>query len=128
MDKMIDAPETLSFESDHAVFRLTGEYTFEKTVDLVDEAIAHCKKNEVPKLLVNLLGVTGFPSPTTVQRYLFATKWAATAVGHVTVAVVAPAELIDPDRIGVTISRNRGMEAQVFTDEAEGIAWLRSPS
>jgi hypothetical protein len=121
---MLKPPEMLSLENDFAALRLTGKYTFEKTVDLIDEAISYCKANGLPKLLVDVTEVTGFPPPTTAQRFQFATQWAASAAGRVIVAIVAPFELIDPDRIGVTIGMNRGLQNQVFTDEAEAAAWL----
>jgi hypothetical protein len=33
--------------------------------------------------------------------------------------------LIDPARFGVTLARNRGLMLDVFTSEAEALAWLR---
>jgi hypothetical protein len=116
----------LSLENDYAAFRLTGQYTLEKAVDLVNEAISYCKENDFDRLLVNVTDVTGFPSPTTTERFQFATQWALTAAGRVILAMVAPLELIDPERIGVTMGTNRGLRSEVFTDETEAIAWLCS--
>jgi hypothetical protein len=124
---MLSAPENLSLENNYAEFRLTGQFTLKKTVDLVDEAISYCKANDIGRLLVNLTQVTGFPSPTTTQRFHFATKWASAAAGRVTVAMVAPIELIDTEHIGVTIGMNRGLQSEVFTDETEALTWLLSP-
>jgi hypothetical protein len=52
-----------------------------------------------------------------------ATEWASIARG-LRLAVVARAELIDPERFGITVARNRGLSANVFTSEAEAIDWL----
>ena len=40
------------------------------------------------------------------------------------VALVARPELIDPQKIGVLMFQNRGGNGDVFTNEADAIAWL----
>ena len=32
--------------------------------------------------------------------------------------------MLDPDRFGITVARNRGLFANVFTSETEALAWL----
>jgi hypothetical protein len=41
-------------------------------------------------------------------------------------AVVARPEMIDPHQFGVTVAANRGLVSNIFTAEAEAIAWLAS--
>jgi hypothetical protein len=38
--------------------------------------------------------------------------------------MVARAELIDPQKFGVTVSANRGLVSNIFTTEGEALAWL----
>ena len=123
---MSEIPKFLSLEDDHAAYRLLGEYSFDATVDMIDEAIAYCKANDIRGLLVDITGVIGFPPPSMMQRFQFATQWSATAAGRVCLCVIAPPEMIDDDRIGVTMATNRGLQSAVFTDESEAIQWLRS--
>ena len=53
-----------------------------------------------------------------------ATKWAQTAGAALRVALVARPELIDPQKIGVLMMQNRGGNGDVFTNEADALAWL----
>jgi hypothetical protein len=39
-------------------------------------------------------------------------------------AVLGSEEIIDPQRFGESVARNRGMESKVTTDPAEAAAWL----
>ena len=41
------------------------------------------------------------------------------------VAIVAPPEMIDPEKIGVTVATNIGFVSEVFTSEEEALTWLR---
>jgi hypothetical protein len=38
--------------------------------------------------------------------------------------LVVNQEMIDPDRFGVTVAMNRGLNGNVFSTEEEAIAWL----
>jgi len=118
------APEFLSLEGNYASYRLSGRFTFDQTVALIDEALIFCCDNGIHNLLVDITAVTGFPPPTTIQRFTFATRWAKTAGGRVTLSMLAPSEMIDPDRIGVTMANNRGLQSNVFTAEPDAVSWL----
>ena len=75
-------------------------------------------------ILVNTTGLTGFTPPSVFARYGMSTKWAQTAGSTLRVAMVARMELIDPQKIGVLMLQNRGGVGDVFTNEAEALAWL----
>lgn len=77
-------------------------------------------------LLVDITGMTGFPPPSTTERFVFATRWAATAGGKVIASFLSRPELIDPEKIGMTMANNRGLRANVFTEEFDAVAWLLS--
>ena len=117
-------PESFTLEEDHAVYRPQGDYTFDETVEIVDKALAYCRENEIRRLLVNIREVTGFPPPTTLERFAFATKWAATAGPYVRMSMVCRRELIDSEKIGVTMALNRGLRCEVFIAEPEARSWL----
>jgi hypothetical protein len=117
-------PEYFSVENGYAAFRPKGQFTFNQAVKAVDEAVAFCRDNKIRGLLVDITGMAGFPPPNTSERFQFATQWASTAGGSVILSIVSPPEMIDYEKIGITIARNRGLAAEVFTMEPDAIDWL----
>ena len=109
---------------DCAYFRPAGKLTLEEAVELVDETIAYARGQRIPKLLFNARGLTGFRSPSLPERYFAARRFADTSQSQVQVAMVILAEMIDPQKFGVTVARNSGMEADVFSQEPEALDWL----
>jgi hypothetical protein len=107
-------------------YRPTGTVTFERAVELVTNAMVSARNRGCTDLLVNVCGLTGFDPPTTFARYELAARWAESAGGKLRVAMVAPAALIDPEKIGVLMAQNRGVAGDVFTTEVAAIAWLDS--
>ena len=93
---------------------------------MLASAIAFAREQNVPKLLAVTTGLSGFAPPNTVERYEFASQFAAVAAGAVRLALVAKPEMIDPETFGVTVANNRGLISKVFTSEADALAWLRS--
>jgi hypothetical protein len=107
-----------------ARFHPVGRLTLEEAVELLDQTIACVRDRRIPKLLFNAKGLIGFRSPSLPERYFFSRQWATTSRGLVQVAMVVRAELIDPQKFGVTVARNSGMNADVFPEEAEALVWL----
>jgi hypothetical protein len=112
---------------DCAYYRPVGKVKLDEAVELVDQAIAYARDQRIPKLCVNAAGLTGFPSPSLPERYFLARKFAATAQGAVQMAIVIRPEMIDPERFGIIVARNAGMNADVFTNERDALAWLNGP-
>jgi len=94
---------------------------------LADRAVVFAREHGIPKLLVNAKGLTGFPSPSLPERYFIIRKFVAIAQGKVQLAFVIPLEIMDPERFGIVVARNAGMNAEVFTNEPEALAWLLKP-
>jgi hypothetical protein len=107
-------------------YRPTGNVTFERAVDMVAEGMRHARTLGLHDLLVNTTGFTGFPPPSVFARHALAVKWAESAGSALIVALVARAELIDPEKIGVLMAQNRGASGDVFQTEAAALAWLDS--
>jgi len=112
---------------DCAYFRPVGKLTLEEAVELVDETIKYVCEQRIPKLLLNGRQLQGFRSPSLPQRYFTSRRWAATAQGRLQLAVVIRAQYIDPQKFGVLVARNSGLNADVFVEEPEALAWLLSP-
>ena len=107
-------------------YRPLRHATFEQAVDLVAEAMVFARESNCVDLLVSVYGFIGLQPPTVFARYDLAVKWARSAGSKLRVAMVTPAELIDPEKIGVLMAQNRGVTGDVFTSEAAAIAWLDS--
>ena len=90
--------------SDRGFFRPVGTVTFDQAVELVASAMVTARNRGCVDLLVNVCGLTGFPPPTIFARYGLAVRWAESAGGRLRVAMVAPASIIDPEKIGLRIA------------------------
>jgi hypothetical protein len=111
-----------------AYYRPTGEVTLAQATQLCDQAIAFARERRVPKLFINAQGLSGFPSPTLPERYFIARQLAETARARVQLALVVPQEMIDPEKFGIMVARNVGMNADVFSQEGEALDWLLGPA
>ncbi|MDB6129400.1 MAG: hypothetical protein JWM04_507 [Verrucomicrobiales bacterium] len=109
---------------EHAAFRPRGETTLAEGVKLISEAITVTREAKIRKLLVNTSELTGFPTPTVTDRYLFVHAWAKAAQGAVRIAMVAREEMIDPQKFGVMVAANIGLTTEVFTNENGAFEWL----
>lgn len=119
-------PDNFEIAEEHAAFRPTGQVTIEQAIQLVADGIASAKQRGICKLMVNICGLTGFESPPIGLRYFFVREWAQIACGTMCIAMVAPQEIIDPQKFGITAAANAGLTANVFTSEQEAFDWLQS--
>ena len=119
-------PTQIELSGGRAFFRPSGLASLHGAVSLVKDAINHVRDEQIDELLVNLRGLNGFRSPSVGERYFFIQQWGIAARGRVCVAVVARAELIDPNKFGVLVAANRGFDADIFESEGDAIAWLNS--
>lgn len=108
----------------HSRFSPVGEVTLAEAVQAVSQAIAYARENQIPRLLIDITQLTGFPSPSLADRYFFIREWASQALGCVRVSMVVREEMIEPEKFGVTVAYNLGFIADVFPSEAEAIGWL----
>ena len=105
-------------------YRPAGEVNFEQAVDMVAQAMRHARALGLADLLADTTRLTGFPPPSVFARYAMATKWAENTGPSLRVAMVARAEVVDPQKIGVLMMQNRGGNGDVFTNETDALAWL----
>ena len=105
-------------------FRPIAVVTFPQAVAMVAEAMRHARSLDLTELLVNTSGLTGFASPDVFARYEMVGQWVPSAGAVLKVAMVCRPEIIDPQKIGVVMAQNRGVAAEVFTNESAAIAWL----
>ena len=111
-----------------AFYRPEGWAKLEPMTQALVEAISFCAEQRIPKLFANISAVEGFPSPTLAERYFIARRLAAAGRNLVQLSLVVRPEMIDPEKFGITVARNSGMNADVFPAEPEALAWLLGPS
>jgi hypothetical protein len=124
----LDELDGFILEGGRAVYRPVGSVSFDEAIALVRAAIATARSNQARNLLVDTTALTGFPVPSTFQRFLAVVEWAEEASGSVRLAMVARPEMIDPQKFGVTVAANRFLVSNIFPTEAEARAWLEASS
>jgi hypothetical protein len=107
-------------------YRPSARVSFEQAVEMVAGAMREARALGLVDLLVNTKGLVGFSQPSIFARYNLAVEWARNSGSNLRVALVARPEVIDPQKIGVLMAQNRGVAGDVFTNEAEALAWLDS--
>lgn len=107
-------------------YRPSARVSFEQAVEMVAGIMRDARTLGLTDLLVNTKGLVGFGHPTIFARHNLAVEWARSAGPSLRVALVARSEIIDPQKIGVLMAQNRGVTGDIFTNEAEALAWLDS--
>lgn len=120
----MDELDGFVMEMGRGLYRPVGSVSLDEAVAWVRAAIAVARSNQARDLLVDTTALTGFPSPDTFQRFLAVVGWAEEARGGLRLAMVARAEMIDPEKFGVTVAANRGLVSNIFTTEVEAREWL----
>jgi hypothetical protein len=120
----MNAPEFFEQIGTRGFYRPIAIVSFEQAIEMVAQAMRYARERGLVDLLANTNGLTGYPQPSTFARYSLAMKWAEVAGGALRVALIARPEIIDPQRIGVLMAQNRGVNGDVFTNESDALAWL----
>ena len=121
----MNAAELIQVIGDCAFCRPVGTMTLEAAVFMVEQAIQFARGRKLPKLFFNAERLTGFSSPSLPERYFLSRRFAAAAAGQVQMALVVRREMIDPEKFGILVARNAGMNADVFDNEPEALLWLQ---
>lgn len=105
-------------------YRPVARATLEKCFEMMAMATLEARRRGLKDLLVNTTGFTGYEIPTVFDRYDWATRLAADAGSALRVATVVRSDVFDPQKIGAVMAQNRGAFADIFTSEADALAWL----
>src|SRR5262249_25112342 len=108
----------------YAVYRPVGDVPLQVAAADVTQAIELCHQHQVKRFLIDATALTGFASPSMVEQFEIAAQWAMAARGAIQIAPVLRPDMIDPQRFGPTVARNRGLQFDTFASEAEALAWL----
>ena len=105
-------------------YRPCGTASAGQLADMITAALEAACADGARDALVNVVGMTGFESPGPAFRRWAVRRWAATVRGRLRVAVVARREHISPDKPGLLVAAEETLDANIFENEAEAIAWL----
>jgi hypothetical protein len=120
----VKPPEHLVFTDQCAYYRPVGQMTLMKAGLMLAEAIGCASAEHAQRLCISLLEVQGLESPSILERYSFARKFARAAKPGLRVAVVCPSHWILADKWGVVVARTHGLHSNVFDNEEDAVAWL----
>lgn len=121
---MPDLPEFQVFP-DRVECRVVANCSLQEAFQLITAVINHAREQDYQRLLLDITGLTGFAPPSLGQRFFFFEEWSRAARARVRVAFVAPAEMIDPRKFGITVAANNNFTAEAFTAAEPALAWLR---
>src|SRR6186997_1204522 len=111
------APAGFEVIGRRAFYRPQGIVTLEEGLALLTAATEYAHSLGLRELLLNAVGLTGYQQPSILDRYEFISTLASIAAGSQRIALVIPAEVIDPQRFGTLVAGNRGLESNVFASE-----------
>lgn len=104
-----------------------GEFEVKSMEAAFLESFELASKNNLSLILVNGFDLFGKP-PTTLERFNLG-EYVADLCRQfkipIWIALAAHIPIVDHERFGETVARNRGANGKVFTDLEEAKAWLK---
>jgi hypothetical protein len=107
-------------------YRPSGYMSAGQLADLITVALRAVRAVGFHDVVVNITAITGFESPGPAYRRWVARRWAATVEGTLRVVVVAQPEHICPEKTGLLVAAEEGLDAYICTAETEAIDWLNA--
>lgn len=104
--------------------RVSGNQSFARAVDEVDEGLRQALASGARRVLVDVRGLSGFSRPDVTARLGMIRRWAATAQGRLKMAMISPRELNDGERFDVVFAHSLGFDGDVFENEEDARRWL----
>jgi len=107
-------------------YRPSGSASDGQLADFITEFLRYARNEGLRDVLINISAMTGFRSPGPAYRRWVAARWAEAAAGMLAVAVVARPEHICPEKTGLLVAAEKGLDAHICDAEPEAIAWLET--
>ena len=109
--------------------RAKGVYSFEDGCWMIHEVVEESIQRGASRVLVDCMLIVG--SPTMADRYALAEflaqeVFACIIAGKIVprLAVLGREPLVDPNRLGELVARNRGVQTKVLEEMEEAERWL----
>ncbi len=113
---------TFDDREDYLLARYAGSADHTELVELVRRLLEESTRLERNRVLVDMTSSRGEVSVT--ERYRIATLMSERWDRAIRIALVVREDQILEDRFWVTVTRNHGLDTNVFRDEDEAIEWL----
>jgi hypothetical protein len=123
----MNPPEYFHMAINHASYRPLGQVSLQEIISLIGTAITYSCEQQIRRLFIDTRQVTGINSLTIFERYTFSEGLALCASSYIKVVLVIKPYLIHPERFGITVARNRGLNINVMASESEALDWLLDP-
>ena len=124
----LERPAHFEIDANYAWFRPVGDIPLADAIDLVGKALGFAAAQGATRILVVTTGWKGIGVPSLADRYFMVENFVSVGAASLKIAMVVSPEVIDPEKFGITVARNRGLKANVFTDEDDARAWLLAGS
>lgn len=105
---------------------LGGPFQAAKLEEVIGSVVQAVSRKGANRLLLNTLAMTG-PGPSFMERYKVGISMLPLPKG-VRVANLVKPEWIDPEKFGLRVAQNRGIDADIFSDLDQALAWLLGKS
>jgi hypothetical protein len=123
----MNAPEHFEVMNSYGRYQLLGRGSLAEAAGKVIEIIAFSREQGIRNLLIDATKWTGHQSPSTVERFTWASAFTKVAGEGLKLALVVRPELMDPEKFEVTVATNRGLNGNVFDSERDALVWLLAP-
>lgn len=124
----MELPEFVTLAPRFAAYRPVGALSFAAWRDAMVGVLGWSVGAGVTHLLADFTGVTLLDDPSTFERFKLGERAAAAgAAAGIKVAVFGREPVMDPERFGVTVAVNRGLQVDSFPDEVAALTWLVGP-
>lgn len=107
-----------------AVYCPRGNANAYQLADMITNALQRAYGEGAVAVLVNVRAMTGFESPGAAYRRWAVRRWSATVRNKLCVAMVAQRQHISPEKVGLLVAAEEGLDASIFEQECDAIAWL----
>jgi hypothetical protein len=106
------------------IYRVAGAGRLDQAIEAVSGAVLQARESGVERLMV-VVPDSGLAAPSPAEILRMVRHWAELAGGRMRLAVVSPASMMDPERLGVVAAHAFGLAGESFVHEDEALAWLR---
>ena len=107
---------------DYLLVTVSGTFSPELSMESIDAMVTAAKKEDCKKILLDCRPMGG--EIGVLERFDTGRYGALTIPRTFKIALLARKEQVSPDKFFQTVSRNRGVNLTVFTENDEALGWL----
>jgi len=129
MKKIIPLKYTFAEKDNYLSVSVSGHFSLDEAKKMYVEILEILLNKKLLKLFFNVYKVKG--KVTTMDRYHFgefaaleSIKYMGKGLVRIAVAFYGIEPIIDPERFGELVARNRGLDLKVTTDKYEALQFL----